>query len=239
VALGGSPIGISESRRPLLGDRIGEGRVLRRVDDVDAARLHRDRAGGEARLVRGGVDAAGEARRRGVAGGAEVAGEPRRHAAAERRGVAGADERDRRAGRDAGRADRPEERRRVGEEREERRIVSARRGRAARAPAASAAAHSASAASSGQGRSLRARLGRDRRQRRERGRRRAEGAHQPHEGRRADPARAGEPQPGEPVRVVRGSAAAGIFAEWDGIGHPAGLGSGTFHQRRRCRLRHG
>ena len=78
---------------------------------------------GERRLVRGGVDAAGEARGDDEAGAAEVGGEARRHAAAERRGVAGADQRDRRSRGEAGVAERPEHRRRVGDRREQRRVV--------------------------------------------------------------------------------------------------------------------
>ena len=105
------------------GDLGGEGGVLGRVDVVDAAGVGGDGAGGERGAVGGGVDAAGEAGGDDEAGGAEVGGEARGHAAAEGRGVAGADEGDGRAGGEGGVAERPEQRRRVGDGGEQRRVV--------------------------------------------------------------------------------------------------------------------
>jgi len=71
--------------------------VLGRIDPVVAAREHRDGAGGEARPVGGGIDAACEPRRDAEARGAELARQSLRHLDAGRRGVAGTDHGDQRA----------------------------------------------------------------------------------------------------------------------------------------------
>ena len=219
---GAWPNGISESLRPRAAISAASAGVLRRIDLVDAAGLHGDGAGGERGAVGGGVDAAGEAGGDHEAVCAEVGGEPRGHAAAERRGVAGADQRHRRPrgerrrrraprGRAAGRrwwraaADSPAAPRRAAGSRPPQPPAippRRRRGRRARSRATPAAAAIAGRAASAVGGA-------------------AVLADEPDERRRADPARAGEPQPVE----------AGRFGAGQGLGRDLGRG-GRGHRRK-------
>ena len=96
-ARGSQPSGISEIAAP--SARIASSRPMcsRRIDAVVAAGQHRDGAGREARAMRGGVDAAREARGDDEAGFAEVARQPLGEFQPRRGGVARADHRDHRA----------------------------------------------------------------------------------------------------------------------------------------------
>ena len=71
--------------------------MLGRIDDVEAAGEHRDRAGAEARLVSGRVDAARKARDDGEPGRAELGGKHARELDAGGGGLPRADDRRSRA----------------------------------------------------------------------------------------------------------------------------------------------
>ena len=103
--------------KTLRADPVGQRRVLGRVDDVDAAGLHGDGCR-KRRVMRGGVDASGEARDHGEPGLAQGRGKPLGHARSEGRGVACTHQRHRRAAEQRGVADAPQKRRRIGEIRE-------------------------------------------------------------------------------------------------------------------------
>ena len=118
-AIGGVPSGASLSSRPAVGDRRVQARVLRRVDLVDAAGQHGDRAGGQGGLMGGGVDAARQAGGDDEARLPQGGGQLRREAPAGQRGIARADERQGRARpSSADVADRRQHRRRVGQGRQ-------------------------------------------------------------------------------------------------------------------------
>jgi hypothetical protein len=68
--------------------------VLGRIDMIDPAGQHRDRAGGDAALMRRGIDAARQARDHHIAGMAKIGGHAMRDLAAVERRITPADQRD-------------------------------------------------------------------------------------------------------------------------------------------------
>ena len=98
-AVGWVPRAHSATASPDSAEAVVQPGILRRVDDVEAAGQHRQRAGGEGALMRRGVDAAGEAGDHGEAGLAQLPRHVTGEAAAVQRGVAGADDADHRPGR--------------------------------------------------------------------------------------------------------------------------------------------
>ena len=93
-ARGSVPGGCSATSSPRSHMRLLPRLVLRRIGDVDAAGDDADRAAFQRAVVRGAVDAAGEARDDDQALLAEVVRQPAGEAAGRRRGVARADDRD-------------------------------------------------------------------------------------------------------------------------------------------------
>ncbi len=81
-------------QEPAFGDRRLPLLILGRIDDVDPARDHCDRAARQRAVMRGAVDAAGEARDDDIARRAEIVGELPGEAARGSRGVARADQGD-------------------------------------------------------------------------------------------------------------------------------------------------
>ena len=124
---------IARARLPAdrhFGDRGAFGRMASarpacsaRIDAVMAAGEHRDRAGREARAMRGGIDAARETRDDDEAGVAEIARQPLGEPHAGRRGIARADDRDHRQGERRGVAAHRKQRRRVVDHLQAQRIV--------------------------------------------------------------------------------------------------------------------
>ena len=79
---------------PSAPDGVIEFFIFRRIDDIHAARHHRDGAGCQRAFMRRGVDAARQARRHRQPGRAQIARQDEGEFARQRRGVARADDRD-------------------------------------------------------------------------------------------------------------------------------------------------
>ena len=117
------PRGLFRKPDAACGDVPREGGVFGRIDVIDAARHHRDRAGGQRGRMGDRVDPARQARGDDEPPGPQPLGQTPRHAGPKRRGTAGTDDGHRGAGQDRGVADRPEDRRRIRDFGQGRRIV--------------------------------------------------------------------------------------------------------------------